>query len=201
MNDNLRNISLQYIKGENYEKITCFYSTDITKIKQILKLDYKEKNYNILEDILKKDKHEIGESLLDDLINYISFKDLKDTIKEAINEKKALLKDKKDEKDANDKMIKINSFLNKLNELNKISKDMEVPQQTGEDVDVEQPEKDMEVPQQTGEDVDVEQPEKDMEVPQQTGEVVDVKQQNKKILVILNLLKKLYVTDNKLNKK
>ena len=95
MNDNLRNISLQYIKGENYEKITCFYSTDITKIKQILKLDYKEKNYNILEDILKKDKHEIGESLLDDLINYISFKDLKDTIKEEINVKKALLKDKK----------------------------------------------------------------------------------------------------------
>jgi hypothetical protein len=121
MNDNLRNISLQYIKGKNYEKITCFHSDDIVEIKKILTEDsYTEKNYNILEKILKVEKREIGESLLDDLINYISFKDLKDPIKDAINVKKESLKDKKkDEKDANKE-----SFA-KIKELTTIKKDLE----------------------------------------------------------------------------
>lgn len=176
MNDNLRNISLQYIKGKNYEKITCFHSTtDIEKIKKILKLDYKDNNYKILEDILKKDKHEIGESLLDDLINYISFKDLKDPIKDAINKKKASLKDKKkDEKKANDKIKKINSFLNEI----EISKNAEVTQQTGEGVEQEV----------------------DMDALPQPGNVVDVQQYNY-LIVVLNNLKNLYITDNKLNNK
>ena len=121
MNDNLRNISLQYIKGKNYEKITCFHSDDIVEIKKILTEDsYTKKNYKILEAILKVEKREIGESLLDDLINYISFKDLKDPIKDAINEKKASLKDKnKNEKDANKE-----SFA-KIKELTTIKKDLE----------------------------------------------------------------------------
>jgi len=86
MNDNLRYISLQYIKGYNYEKITCFHSKDIIKIKEILTLPfpYIILNYELLEKILKKEKHEIGESLLEDLINYISLKDLKEDIEGAI---------------------------------------------------------------------------------------------------------------------
>ena len=86
MNDNLRYISLQYIKGYNYEKITCFHSKDIIKIKEILDLPlpYIIENYELLEKILKKEKHEIGESLLEDLINYISLKDLKEDIEGAI---------------------------------------------------------------------------------------------------------------------
>ena len=120
MNDNLRYISLQYIKGDNYEKITCFHSEDIKIIKEILKLTYIKENYEILEKILKKDKHEIGESLLDDLINYISFKDLKGPIEEEIKKKENLLKIEKDDK------IKANKdSSNKLKELTKIKKDLE----------------------------------------------------------------------------
>jgi len=86
MNDNLRYISLQYIKGYNYEKITCFHSKDIKTIKEILNLPLPSiiEYYELLEKILKKEKHEIGESLLEDLINYISLKDLKEDIEGAI---------------------------------------------------------------------------------------------------------------------
>lgn len=120
MNDNLRNISLQYIKGKNYEKITCFNSIDIIKIKKILELDYKDTNYKLLEAILNVEKREIGESLLEDLINYISFKDLKDPIKKGIeNKKEELKKKKKNEKDANKE-----SFA-KIKELTKIKEDLE----------------------------------------------------------------------------
>jgi hypothetical protein len=114
MNDNLRYISLQYIKGDNYEKITCFHSEDIKIIKEILKEPhYIEKNYKILEAILKVEKREIGESLLDDLINYISFKDLKEDIKGAITDKKESKKEAN--KDSSDK----------LKELTKLIKDLE----------------------------------------------------------------------------
>ena len=96
MNDNLRNISLQYIKGENYEKITCFHSDDIAKIQKILsEPSYIKENYKLLEDILKIEKRDIGESLLDDLINYISLQSLKEPIKDGINKKEKSIKDKK----------------------------------------------------------------------------------------------------------
>jgi hypothetical protein len=105
MNDNLRYISLQYIKGYNYEKITCFHSKDIKTIKKILDLPYIIENYEILEKILKKEKHEIGESLLEDLINYISLKDLKEDIEDAI--KKKTDEASKENNDDFEKLIKI----------------------------------------------------------------------------------------------
>jgi len=96
MNDNLRNISLQYIKGDNYEKIICFHSKDIEKIIKILsEEDYSYNNYELLKDILKIEKRDIGESLLDDLINYISLKDLKGPIEKGIDEKEKSMKEKK----------------------------------------------------------------------------------------------------------
>jgi len=107
MNDNLRYISLQYIKGYNYEKITCFHSKDIKTIKEILNLTLPDiiENYKLLEKILKKEKHEIGESLLEDLINYISLKDLKEDIEGAI--KKLTDEASKENNDNFEKSIKI----------------------------------------------------------------------------------------------
>ena len=128
MNDNLRNISLQYIKGKNYEKITCFHSDDIDNIKKIIQHPYKIYNYKLLEAILNVEKREIGESLLEDLINYISFKDLKDPIKKGIEKKKEELKNKKkNEKDANKesfaKIKKLTKIKEELEEKNIVSKD------------------------------------------------------------------------------
>jgi hypothetical protein len=116
MNDNLRNISLQYIKGDNYEKIICFHSDDIEKIKKILsEEDYSDNNYELLKDILKIEKRDIGESLLDDLINYISLKDLKEPIKKGIDDKEKSMKEKKK------KAIEANNdSSNKRNKLNKL---------------------------------------------------------------------------------
>ena len=124
MNDNLRYISLQYIKGENYEKITCFNSDDIAKIQKILKEpSYIEEHYKLLEAILKVEKREIGESLLDDLINYISLQSLKEPIKEGIENKKGLLKNfKKDAIDANKDSSKKRKKLNEL--IKKVSDDI-----------------------------------------------------------------------------
>jgi hypothetical protein len=115
MNDNLRNISLQYIKGDNYEKIICFHTDDIKKIKDILSSDYSDHNYELLKDILKIEKRDIGESLLDDLINYIGLKDLKGPIEKGINDtEKSMKKKKKEAIEAN------NDSSNKRNKLNKL---------------------------------------------------------------------------------
>jgi hypothetical protein len=117
MNDNLRYISLQYIKGYNYEKITCFHSDDIIKIKAILKFPYIEKNYETLEKILNVEKRDIGESLLDDLINYISLKDLKKYIEDAI-------KAKQKELETNKKNIDVS--INKIEALKKIINNLKI---------------------------------------------------------------------------
>ena len=101
MNDNLRYISLQYIKGKNYEKITCFEEKDKDQIEKLLisnKEDDTVDKIESLERILKKEKKEIGESLLDDLTNYIIFKDLKEPIKDAIKQKTKSFKSEKDKK-------------------------------------------------------------------------------------------------------
>ena len=77
MNDNIRYISLQYIKGNNYDKVTCF-SFNSEKFKTFFETNKNKSNnelFNSLEKT-KKSKCNIGESLLDDLINYIEFKEL-----------------------------------------------------------------------------------------------------------------------------
>jgi hypothetical protein len=76
MNDNLRYISLQYIKGNNYDKVTCF-SFGIEELTAFLNEPDRTDNDTFLNlEKTKKSKCEIGESLLDDLINYIEFKEL-----------------------------------------------------------------------------------------------------------------------------
>lgn len=94
MNDNQRFISLQYIKGNNYEEITCF---DYEKLSQELdKIQKKSKNFTVLnidntEGILDSltisiddDKCKIGESLLNDLVNYYNFKEIRFLLKKTL---------------------------------------------------------------------------------------------------------------------
>jgi hypothetical protein len=94
MNDNLRYISLQYIKGNNYEEITCF---DYEKLSEELKKieresdGFKNLNINNTEEILDilnisidDDKCKIGESLLNDLVNYYNFKDIRFLLKRTL---------------------------------------------------------------------------------------------------------------------
>ena len=90
MNDNLRYVSLQYIKGDNYEDVDSF------KEKEIRQLLYELKNADILDNPDKvkelynklinpsiKDKKKIGESFLDDLINYSRLKLIKKDLENA----------------------------------------------------------------------------------------------------------------------
>lgn len=86
MNDNLRYISLQYIKGDNYEEIMCFKYDVIRKIlddKESFTKDISRATLSELEDAIDTDnKCYIGESFLNDLVNYYNFKDIKEKIKE-----------------------------------------------------------------------------------------------------------------------
>jgi hypothetical protein len=114
MNDNLRYISLQYIKGTNYEEIRCF-KYDV--IKEILEDEGKFKEVSTdtlrdLEDAIDDDnKCYIGESFLNDLVNYYNFKDIKSKIKrvKAIIEdnKKAIKKGASNSDDAQKKLKKL----------------------------------------------------------------------------------------------
>ena len=85
MNDNLRYISLQYIKGDNYEEIMCFKYDVIRKIlddKESFTKDISTATLGELEDAIDDDnKCYIGESFLNDLVNYYNFKDIKEKIK------------------------------------------------------------------------------------------------------------------------
>jgi len=75
MNDNLRYISLQYIKGNNYDKVTCF-SFGVDELQDFFNKDRTDTDTFLSLEKTEKNKCEIGESLLDDLINYIEFKEL-----------------------------------------------------------------------------------------------------------------------------
>jgi DNA repair exonuclease SbcCD ATPase subunit len=84
MNDNLRYVSLQYIKGENYEDVDSFKDKkpDIRGVLNTLKdedlLDNPEKVKELYGELQKTlDKKKIGESFLEDLINYSSLKLIK----------------------------------------------------------------------------------------------------------------------------
>jgi hypothetical protein len=94
--DNLRYISLQYIKGDNYEEIKCF-KYDVLKGILENKDDFKDisiETLRQLKDALDEDnKCYIGESFLNDLVNYYNFKDIKSKIKEA----KAIVENNKKE--------------------------------------------------------------------------------------------------------
>jgi hypothetical protein len=80
--DNLRYISLQYIKGDNYEKIQCFkYEEALELLDEIIETqDYSKPTFDALEEIMEEEKCPIGESFLNDLVNYYNFKDIKEKI-------------------------------------------------------------------------------------------------------------------------
>jgi hypothetical protein len=82
--DNLRYISLQYIKGDNYEKIQCFkYEETLALLKEIKdNANYSRPTLDKLEGVMEEDKCLVGESFLNDLVNYYNFKDIKESIED-----------------------------------------------------------------------------------------------------------------------
>jgi hypothetical protein len=135
MNDNLRYISLQYIKGNNYDKVTCF-SFGIDKLTTFLNETDRTDNDTFLNlEKTKKSKCEIGESLLDDLINYIEFKELISLFEKEITnvETKRTSEDENNnnKKDINNNKEKKKFFYKLTNLVKKIQNKKDV---TGDDV-------------------------------------------------------------------
>ena len=90
MNDNLRYKSLQYIKGDNYDNITCFKFDEVDKIK------YEDPLSSLiasLKGVKKNAPCNIGEKLIDDLINYYQFKNYKKKIEEHREKKETHIKE------------------------------------------------------------------------------------------------------------
>jgi hypothetical protein len=79
MNDNLRYKSLQYIKGDNYDNITCF---DNDKIDKINYQDDAKILFNNLKIVKQEALCNIGEKLIDDLVYYYEFKKYNKKLKE-----------------------------------------------------------------------------------------------------------------------
>jgi hypothetical protein len=118
MNDNLRYVSLQYIKGDNYEDVDSFKETEIRKCLNELKdediLDNPEKVkdlYDGLKDALVK--YKIGESFLDDLINYSRLKLIKKDLENAKKTAEEKIKGIKEETGGKgDGNVKKGAFIN-----------------------------------------------------------------------------------------
>ena len=138
MDGDLRYISLQYIKGDNYDEITCFkyermknllgYSKDEEddtdnkdeKLKKKLKDDPKSL-FEELNNAKEKVNCKIGESFLNDLVNYYNFKDIdvlltnaKKITKDVIDEL-----DEDEDEDEDDRIDKI--IINLKNSINKLN--------------------------------------------------------------------------------
>ena len=90
MNDNLRYKSLQYIKGDNYDNITCFKFDEVNAIKY-------EDDVSLLITSLNGIKMDalcnIGEKLIDDLINYYQFKNYKKNLEREREKKEIYIKE------------------------------------------------------------------------------------------------------------
>ena len=114
MNDNLRYISLQYIKGNNYDKVTCF-SFGVDELQDFFKEDRTDTDTFLSLEKTEKNKCEIGESLLDDLINYIEFKELISLFdKEIKGVETKRTKEEENKKAEEDKNISDNKKIKKL---------------------------------------------------------------------------------------
>ena len=100
MNDNLRYISLQYIKGTNYEEITCFDFERITKLLDIQGdlSEYPKQSVESLKDVKEEERCKIGESFLNDLVNYYNFKDVKKKLGRSLVKVKSYMEYDFDEK-------------------------------------------------------------------------------------------------------
>jgi hypothetical protein len=112
--DNLRYISLQYIKGDNYEKIQCFKYEEIMELLAYIKLsgDYSQEILDNLKKMKEKDKCPVGESFLNDLVSYYNFKDIRDAIEEIDENAKGdlVIQNKKKEQRELNKIIKSNNY-------------------------------------------------------------------------------------------
>ena len=80
--DNSRYISLQYINGDNYEKIQCFKYEEMMGLLTYIKLsgNYSTETLNELKEAKEKELCLIGESFLNDLVSYYNFTDIRDAI-------------------------------------------------------------------------------------------------------------------------
>jgi hypothetical protein len=146
MDGDLRYISLQYIKGDNYDEITCFKYEKMKKLlgdnsdeeignedtekdnkdeklKKILKESPKEL-FDKLIDAKEKVNCKIGESFLNDLVNYYNFKDIDDLLTNAKKITKDVIEKLNDnEDDGIDKIIiKLKNSIDELNGSSKIQK-------------------------------------------------------------------------------
>jgi hypothetical protein len=144
MDGDLRYISLQYIKGDNYDEITCF---KYERMKKLLGKDEDEEDkeedrvnkYETLETKLKDDPKslfdelnnakekvncKIGESFLNDLVNYYNFKDIDVLLTNAKNITKNVIEElDEDEDDGIDKIIiNLKNSIDKLNGSSNIQK-------------------------------------------------------------------------------
>jgi len=113
MNDNLRYISLQYIKGDNYDNITCFENDEMKKIFDYETPDaYKDNAATILfikelKSCKKDTLCNIGDKLIDDLVNFYQFKYNKTNIKKKKEEVEAKIEEV--EKEINEKNLELKS--------------------------------------------------------------------------------------------
>ena len=114
MNDNLRYISLQYIKGNNYDKVTCF-SFGVDELQEFFNENRTDTDTFLSLEKTEKNKCEIGESLLDDLINYIEFKELISLFdKEIKGVETKRTKEEENKKAEEDKYISDNKKIKKI---------------------------------------------------------------------------------------
>ena len=144
MDGDLRYISLQYIKGDNYDEITCFkyermkkllgYSSeeedeDINKkneqLKKTLKNSPKEL-FDNLNDAKEKVNCKIGESFLNDLVNYYNFKDILELLLKAKKITQDIISelnnDDEDDKGIDKIIIKLKKSIDKLNGISNMQK-------------------------------------------------------------------------------
>jgi len=119
MDGDLRYISLQYIKGDNYEEITCFKYEEIVALlcngdADKLKIKLITNPYKLLDDLIDTKEEvncKIGESFLNDLVNYYNFKEI---MRLLIKAKKSKVDIEDDDKKVNDKDKPLINTLEKL---------------------------------------------------------------------------------------
>ena len=143
MDGDLRYISLQYIKGDNYDEITCFkyermkkllgYSseeedddndTKINELEKTLK-NFPKELFEKLNEAKEKVNCKIGESFLNDLVNYYNFKDIFELLLKAKKITQDIIKElnNDDDDEGIDKIIiKLKKSIDKLNGSGNIQK-------------------------------------------------------------------------------
>jgi hypothetical protein len=121
MNDNLRYISLQYIKGDNYDNITCFDYNEMKIFDDETPYVYNTKEtthlfINKLKRCKKDTLCNIGEKLIDDLVNFYQFKYNKTKIKKRKDEVEAKIEEVEKEINEKNSDLKSKGLNNNMND-------------------------------------------------------------------------------------